>query len=205
MCLEFYLFFFVPRPQMSAMAASRSYGIDHSGSHHQDSGGDSFGGGAGGGGGGMKGRQRLPQQQYYNLQHLKQQQQLASQGIVYDGKRLRKSFHRKAIDYSTAVINYLEDRVWQRDFRDRRAVQPDIVYQNKVNPPINILDNPVNAVTTRFVRAATNKIRCPIFCLTWTPDGRRVVTGSANGEFTLWQGLSFSFETILQVSTMKTI
>src|SRR5262249_6619382 len=61
-----------------------------------------------------------------------------------------------------------------------------------------MLDNPTNAIATRFVRAATNKIRCPIFCLTWTPDGRRVVTGAATGEFTLWQGLTFSFETILQ-------
>lgn len=32
----------------------------------------------------------------------------------------------------------------------------------------------------------------------WTPDGRRVLTGSASGEFTLWNGLTFNFETILQ-------
>ncbi|KAJ3124524.1 hypothetical protein HK098_001072 [Nowakowskiella sp. JEL0407] len=32
----------------------------------------------------------------------------------------------------------------------------------------------------------------------WTPEGRRLVTGSASGEFTLWNGLTFNFETILQ-------
>ena len=33
----------------------------------------------------------------------------------------------------------------------------------------------------------------------WTPEGRRLVTGASSGEFTLWHGLTFAFETILQV------
>jgi polyadenylation factor subunit 2 len=32
----------------------------------------------------------------------------------------------------------------------------------------------------------------------WTPEGRRLITGSHSGEFTLWNGLTFNFETILQ-------
>lgn len=32
----------------------------------------------------------------------------------------------------------------------------------------------------------------------WTPDGRRLLTGSSSGEFTLWNGMMFNFETILQ-------
>lgn len=36
--------------------------------------------------------------------------------------------------------------------------------------------------------------------LQWTPEGRRLVTGASSGEFTLWNGLTFNFETILQVS-----
>lgn len=42
-------------------------------------------------------------------------------------------------------------------------------------------------------------MRCPIFTLAWTPEGRRLVTGASSGEFTLWNGLTFNFETILQV------
>ena len=34
----------------------------------------------------------------------------------------------------------------------------------------------------------------------WTPDGRRLITGASSGEFTLWNGLTFNFETILQVN-----
>lgn len=46
------------------------------------------------------------------------------------------------------------------------------------------------------------------FCalrLQWTPDARRVLTGSTSGEFTLWNGLTFNFETILQVRSMSTL
>nr|CAD7400491.1 unnamed protein product [Timema poppensis]CAD7432099.1 unnamed protein product [Timema monikensis] len=117
----------------------------------------------------------------------------------FDGKRLRKSVMRKTVDYNSAIIKMLESRVWQRDFRDRRALQPDVMYYPDLQPPPSYADNPINSVTTRFVKTATNKMRCPIFCMAWTPEGRRLVTGASSGEFTLWNGLTFNFETILQV------
>lgn len=73
------------------------------------------------------------------------------------------------------------------------------MYYPDLLPPPSYVDNPINAVTTRFVKTATNKMRCPIFCMAWTPEGRRLVTGASSGEFTLWNGLTFNFETILQV------
>ncbi|CAH1115607.1 unnamed protein product [Psylliodes chrysocephalus] len=116
----------------------------------------------------------------------------------FDGKRLRKSVMRKTVDYNSAIIKELENRVWQRDYRDRRAMQPDPMYYPDLMPPPSYPDNPINCVTTRFVKTATNKMRCPIFCMAWTPEGRRLVTGASSGEFTLWNGLTFNFETILQ-------
>ncbi|KAJ8913542.1 hypothetical protein NQ315_017093 [Exocentrus adspersus] len=116
----------------------------------------------------------------------------------FDGKRLRKSVMRKTVDYNSAIIKELENRVWQRDYRDRRALQPDAMYYPDMMPPPSYPDNPINCVTTRFVKTATNKMRCPIFCMAWTPEGRRLVTGASSGEFTLWNGLTFNFETILQ-------
>lgn len=95
--------------------------------------------------------------------------------------------------------NRLQNRIWQRDARDRPAVQPESIYIPHLQPPPSYLDNPINAVTTKFVKTATNKMRCPIFTLAWTPEGRRLVTGASSGEFTLWNGLTFNFETILQV------
>lgn len=41
------------------------------------------------------------------------------------------------------------------------------------------------------------------FCVQWTPEGRRLVTGASSGEFTLWNGLTFNFETILQVKVHR--
>ncbi|KAF7283484.1 WD repeat domain 33 [Rhynchophorus ferrugineus] len=116
----------------------------------------------------------------------------------FDGKRLRKSVMRKTVDYNSSIIKELENRIWQRDYRDRRALQPDVMYYPDLMPPPSYPDNPINCVTTRFVKTATNKIRCPIFCIAWTPEGRRLVTGASSGEFTLWNGLTFNFETILQ-------
>lgn len=73
------------------------------------------------------------------------------------------------------------------------------MYYPDLMPPPSYTDNAMNCVTTRFVKTATNKMRCPIFCMAWTPEGRRLVTGASSGEFTLWNGLTFNFETILQV------
>lgn len=42
-------------------------------------------------------------------------------------------------------------------------------------------------------------ILCDLWPLQWVPDGRRLITGAFSGEFTLWNGINFSFESILQV------
>lgn len=118
--------------------------------------------------------------------------------VMFDGKRMRKAVHRKTLDYNSSVLQFLNNRIWQRDQRDFRAIQPDALYQLDLVPPTSMLDNPMNCVTTKFIRTSTNKFRCPIFCLAWTPEGRRLVTGASSGEFTLWNGLTFNFETILQ-------
>lgn len=134
---------------------------------------------------------------YYNS-HQSRQHAQQIQTTEFDGKRLRKAVARKTVDYNSSIVKYLENRVWQRDYRDRRAIQPDSGYYTEMMPPMSMVDNPINAVTTKFVRTSTNKMRCPIFCVAWTPEGRRLVTGASSGEFTLWNGLTFNFETILQ-------
>uniref|UniRef100_A0A8C0WE59 Pre-mRNA 3' end processing protein WDR33 n=1 Tax=Castor canadensis TaxID=51338 RepID=A0A8C0WE59_CASCN len=139
---------------------------------------------------------QAPRQLFYKRPDFAQQQ--AMQQLTFDGKRMRKAVNRKTIDYNPSVIKYLENRIWQRDQRDMRAIQPDAGYYNDLVPPIGMLSNPMNAVTTKFVRTSTNKVKCPVFVVRWTPEGRRLVTGASSGEFTLWNGLTFNFETILQ-------
>ena len=78
-------------------------------------------------------------------------------------------------------------------------IQPDATSYSDVVLPQGLIETPVNAVTTKFVRAVSNKVRCPIFCTTWVPDGRRVICGGHSGEFTLWHGINLTFENSLQV------
>lgn len=89
-------------------------------------------------------------------------------------------------------------RLWQRSKTEREVVEPDILYQNYVLPPMSTTDAPVDCVLTKFVRSAMNKVKCPIYSLCWTPEGKRLITGASSGEFTLWNGTAFNFETILQ-------
>lgn len=42
-------------------------------------------------------------------------------------------------------------------------------------------------------------MRTSVNSLAWTPEGRRCITGTQSGEFTLWNGTQFNFETIIQV------
>ncbi|OAF70459.1 Polyadenylation factor subunit 2 [Intoshia linei] len=118
--------------------------------------------------------------------------------VQCDGKRVRKAVHRKTVDYNSAIINSIQNRIYYRKFKASQKIIPSEIYSEKLMMPISYPQTPMNAVTTKFVKQAANKIRCPIFVVTWTAEGRRLITGASSGEFTLWSGLTFNFETILQ-------
>jgi len=50
---------------------------------------------------------------------------------------------------------------------------------------------------TIFHITTTFTVNESIRCLSWTPGGRRLLTGNQEGEFTLWDGVNFSFELIM--------
>ena len=61
---------------------------------------------------------------------------------------------------------------------------------------------------TKFVHLSSNKVKHTINTVKWTPEGRRLLVASHSGEFTLWNGMTFNFETIMQahespILTMK--
>ncbi|CAN6444028.1 unnamed protein product [Victoria cruziana] len=119
-------------------------------------------------------------------------------GDGFAAKRIRKLVHRRSVDYTSTVVQYMQRRMWQRDIRDRTALQPTPAAAIDLLPPIAYPDNPATSFATKFVHASTNKNRCSINRVLWTPTGRRLITGSQSGEFTLWNGQSFNFEMILQ-------
>lgn len=70
-------------------------------------------------------------------------------------------------------------------------------------PPGANVANPAESIAGKWIHSSLNKIKHPINLVKWTPEGRRVLTGSASGEFTLWNGMAFNFETIMQVRIKK--
>ena len=70
-------------------------------------------------------------------------------------------------------------------------------------PPIARPQNAANAVPAKHIHSSLNKLKHPINIVRWTPEGRRCLTGSSSGEFTLWNGMAFNFETIMQVSVPR--
>ncbi|KAG4103854.1 WD40 repeat-like protein [Neocallimastix lanati (nom. inval.)] len=148
-----------------------------------------------------------PAPQGNTFQQLQQQQlrkgvtspyPVPSSRMVFDGKRMRKAIQRRTVDYNTPTIHWLKNRRWQLDKRRYFSMQPDSKFIINLPSPVEVSSNPVSSITTKFVHTSTNKIRCPVNVVRWTPDGRRLITGSSSGEFTLWNGLTFNFETILQ-------
>ncbi|KAL1929916.1 hypothetical protein VTP01DRAFT_1070 [Rhizomucor pusillus] len=117
---------------------------------------------------------------------------------VFDGKRMRKAIQRRTVDYNHCIARWLQERARIRNRRDTRFLRPDANFIVELLPPAAYLDNPSNAITTKFIHTSTNKVRYPVNVVRWTPEGRRLITGSSSGEFTLWNGLTFNFETILQ-------
>ncbi|GFQ04942.1 flowering time control protein fy [Phtheirospermum japonicum] len=116
----------------------------------------------------------------------------------FAAKRMRKIGQRRAVDYTSTVVRYMQIRMFQRDSRDRTILQPNPAAAIDMLPNVAYLDNPSTSFATKFVHTSLNKNRCSINRVLWTPSGRRLITGSQSGEFTLWNGQSFNFEMILQ-------
>ncbi|KAH7878741.1 WD40-repeat-containing domain protein [Lentinula edodes] len=127
-----------------------------------------------------------------------QEQELAHARQFMDGKLVKKTRPRRTVDFNGGMGRWAM----------LRKLRPNPLYTHQMRPCppsiINLLppkaypENASTSLCTKFVHTSTNKIRCPVNVVTWTPEGRRILTGSTSGEFTLWNGLTFNFETILQ-------
>ncbi|GAA0172788.1 RNA processing factor [Lithospermum erythrorhizon] len=113
-------------------------------------------------------------------------------------KRMRKIGQRRAVDYTSTVVRYMQIRMCQRDSRDRTILQPTPAAALDMLPTVAYSENPSTSYAAKFVHTSLNKNRCSINRVLWTPSGRRLITGSQTGEFTLWNGQTFNFEMILQ-------
>jgi len=116
--------------------------------------------------------------------------EIARGRTVYDGKRMRKAITRRNVDYNGPLLKYkMEGRFG--------TVQRHPLYSVYV-PPVTGTSSLSASLTVNLAHTSINKTRTPINVVKYTPNGRRLVSGAATGEFTLWNGFGFNFETILQ-------
>lgn len=88
-------------------------------------------------------------------------------------------------------------------------VEPESSYSTNILTPNQYLNRSrVINIANKFVHLSSNKVKHVISSIAWTPEGRRLVVATYNGEISLWNGNTFSFESIMQahdtsVSTIK--
>ncbi|KAL6704180.1 pre-mRNA cleavage and polyadenylation factor (CPF) complex subunit [Coniothyrium glycines] len=80
----------------------------------------------------------------------------------------------------------------------REMERPSASYIVDMEPPAARVANAAESIPAKAVHSSLNKVKHPINVVKWTPEGRRLLTGSTSGEFTLWNGMGFNFETIMQ-------
>ncbi|KIO28139.1 hypothetical protein M407DRAFT_22615 [Tulasnella calospora MUT 4182] len=146
-----------------------------------------------------------PQPPGPDLERLAQEE--AAQKAGMDPRAIKKVKPRKTVDYHGGIGRWNNLRKTRPNRNYLPAMRPAATYVVDLLPPSAYPNNPSTSLCTKFVHSSTNKIKYPVNVVTWTPEARRILTGSASGEFTLWNGLTFNFETILQAhdSTIRAI
>lgn len=66
-------------------------------------------------------------------------------------------------------------------------------------PPYARVHSPADTIPVRHLHQSIGKSKKPITVVRWTPEGRRLLTGGHTGEFMLWNGTAFNFETVMDV------
>uniref|UniRef100_A0AC34GWV4 Uncharacterized protein n=1 Tax=Panagrolaimus sp. ES5 TaxID=591445 RepID=A0AC34GWV4_9BILA len=115
------------------------------------------------------------------------------------GRRLRKNVAnvRKHIDYSSGALNALQKDRHLYAFEPRDFQHPHLLSSYNVLPVQDMLDVPADCACTRFARAATNKVKCPVYTLCahdvairaikWSSDANFMASADHNGFVKYWQ------------------
>lgn len=141
------------------------------------------GGGGGGGGGGAGG-----------LSADDAEQEAAERNLI-----------RRCVDYHNPAVLDLKSRLYRKACRSHHTrmmqpyLQPHASHLRLMGMPLSTVAAPVVSefYLTYCAHVTRAKNSTPIICLSWTPGGRRLLTGNLDGEFTLWDGINFSFELIM--------
>jgi polyadenylation factor subunit 2 len=106
---------------------------------------------------------------------------------------------RRCVDYHGPATIDLQDRLYRKacrshHVRNYKYLHPHSSYLRLMGMPISKASAPVASefYLTYCAHITRAKNSTPIICLSWTPGGRRLLTGNNEGEFTLWDGSKLS-------------
>ncbi|KAM3430586.1 hypothetical protein MY4824_004873 [Beauveria thailandica] len=120
-------------------------------------------------------------------------------GPGQDGGFMKVRGRRPVTDYSSTIIHWQRNRVPNyKGSYIGEAERPSASYIIDMLPPVARPTNPADTIPAKHLHSSLNKIKHPVNVVRWTPEGRRLLTASTSGEFTLWNGTGFNFETIMQ-------
>ncbi|KAF2481695.1 WD40-repeat-containing domain protein [Neohortaea acidophila] len=120
-------------------------------------------------------------------------------GGADSGRSRGRPNRRNATDIGTTYVHWLHARRSKaHESRHFETERPMASYVTDMLPPAARKGRPADSIPARHLHSSLNKVRHPVNVVKWTPDGRRLLTASTSGEFTLWNGTGFNFETIMQ-------
>lgn len=121
----------------------------------------------------------------------------------------KKGLHRRTVDHGNNMGRWYLNRAFGQTKQHIGQIRPESSYLIDLLPSLayqNIRTNPAVLDTqTKFVHLSLNKARHLINTVKWTPEGRRLVVASHSGEFTIWNGMTFNFETIMQAHDLAVL
>ncbi|KAI1331248.1 WD40 repeat-like protein [Xylariaceae sp. FL0255] len=120
-------------------------------------------------------------------------------GPSHEGGFVRARGRRPVTDYGSTMVRWMRDRQprYKASYQGP-STRPSASFIVDMLPPLARVTRPADTIPTKHLHSSLNKIKHPVNVVRWTPEGRRLLTASSSGEFTLWNGTAFNFETIMQ-------
>jgi hypothetical protein len=113
-------------------------------------------------------------------------------------KTVQKSVARRTVDFTGPYLSWIENRRLVHSPSDMPGLFGIPASALDILPPVALAHQPASSFAVKFAGQAPSKTRSSVNVASWTPDGRRCLTGTQAGEFCLWDGQTFQFETIIQ-------
>ncbi|KAF3392679.1 Polyadenylation factor subunit 2 [Penicillium rolfsii] len=105
---------------------------------------------------------------------------------------------RLVTDYGSSMVQWMRTRRPRYRGEHRMEMErPSASFTVDMLPPMARTHSPADTIPVRHLHQSIGKSKKPIVVVRWTPEGRRLLTGGHTGEFMLWNGTAFNFETVM--------